>query len=60
MANTRIKFGVNLINNEGVISNFKHKAKLNFCHVYRVKHFNEQVENRYVDRLNIRGAPFGG
>ena len=31
-ANTKIKFGVNLINIQGVISNFTHKTKSNFCH----------------------------
>ena len=30
-ANTRINFGVNLINIEEVISNFMHKAKSNLC-----------------------------
>ena len=58
--NTRINFGVNLINIQRVISNFMHKAKLNFCHGYRVNRFEEQPENRYVARLNIRGVPFGG
>ena len=47
-ANTSIKFGVNLINNEGVISDFTHKATLNFCHAYS---FEECVENRYIDGL---------
>jgi len=58
-ANTSIKFGVNLINNEGVISDFTHKAKLNFCHAYRVNCFEEQAENWYVARLNVRGVRFG-
>jgi len=30
-ANTKINFGVNLINIEGGISDFMHKAKVNFC-----------------------------
>ena len=34
-ANTSIKFGANLINNEEVISDFMHKAKSNFCQAYR-------------------------
>ena len=59
-ANTRIDFWVNLINIEGVISNFTHKSKSNFCQAYRVNCFEEQAENRYVARLNIRGVPFGG
>ena len=59
-ANTSIEFGVNLINIEGVISGFTHKAKLNFCHAYRVSRFKEQAENLYVARLNIRGVSFGG
>ena len=59
-ANTSINFGVNLFNIPGVISDFTHKAKLNFCHAYRVNCFEEQAENWYVARLNIRGVPFGG
>ena len=35
-ANTSINFGVNLITIEGVISDFTHKVKANFCHAYRV------------------------
>ena len=57
-ANIITKFGVNLINNEGVISDFMHKEKSNFCHAYRVT--TEQAENRYVARLKIRGMPFDG
>ena len=34
-ANTSIDFWVNLINIEGVISDFTHKSKLNFCQAYR-------------------------
>ena len=52
--NTSIKFGANLINNEGVIR----IKQSNFCHAYRVNSFEEQAENRYVARLNIRGVPF--
>ena len=55
--NTSINFGANLITIEG---GFMHKAKANFCHAYRVNRFEEQSENRYVGRLNIRGVPFGG
>ena len=40
--NTSIKFGVNLINIQGVISNF---TKSNFCHTYRVNRFKEHAEN---------------
>ena len=47
-ANTSIDFGVNLINNEGVISTFTHKAKLNFYHAYRVNCFKQQSENWYT------------
>ena len=59
-ANTSIDFGVNLINTEGVISDFTHKLKSNFCQAYRVNRFEEQAENRYVARLSIRGVHFGG
>ena len=36
---TSINFGVNLVNIEEVVSNFTHKTKANFCHTYRVNHF---------------------
>ena len=49
-ANTSIDFWVNLINTriniEGVISNFTHNSKSNFCQAYRVNRFEEQAENR--------------
>ena len=38
-ANTSIDFWVNLINIEGVVSDFTHKLKSNFCQVYRVNCF---------------------
>jgi len=60
MANTSNKFGVNMINTQGVMSDFTHKTKSNFSKAYRVNCFQEQAENRYVARLNIRGVPFGG
>ena len=41
---------------QGVINDFTHKAKLNFCHAYRVNCFKEQAENQSVARLNIRGV----
>ena len=59
-ANNSIKFGVNLIEIQGIISNFMHKAKSNICHTYRVNRFKEQVENQYVVRINIRKVSFGG
>ena len=59
-ANTSVKFGVNLMNIQGVISNFTHKTKLNFCYAYRVNHFEKKAENRYVARLSIREVPFSG
>jgi len=58
--NSSIYFRVNLINIEGVISDFRHKSKANFCQAYRVNCFEDQAENQYVARLNIRGVPFGG
>ena len=57
--NTSINFGVNLINIEGVISDFMHKLKSNFCQAYRVNCFEEKAENQYIVGLNIRGVPFG-
>jgi len=58
-ANTCIDLGVNMFTIRGVISDFMHKTKLNFCQAYRVNCFEEQAENRYVARLNIRRVPFG-
>jgi len=57
--NTSIKLGINLINIWGVTSDFTHKTKFNFCQAYRVTCLEEQAENRYVVRLNIRGVLFG-
>jgi len=45
---------------KGVINDFTHKSKLNFCQAYRVNRFEEQAENWYVARLNIGRVPFGG
>jgi len=59
-SNTSIDFWVNLINIEGVISDFTHKSKSNFCQAYRLNRFEEQAENRYIARLSIRGVPFAG
>jgi len=47
-------------NIQGVIWDFTHKTKLNFCQADKVNCFEEQAENRYLARLNIRGVPFGG
>jgi len=59
-ANTRINLGANIIKIQGIISDFTHKAKLNFCHSYRVNFLKKQAEKWYVASLNIRGVPFGG
>ena len=59
-AKTSIDYWVNLINIEGVISDFTHKSKSNFCQAYRLNCFEEQAENRYIPRLSIRGVPFAG
>ena len=56
-ANTSIDLWVNLINIEGVVGDFMHKLKSNFCQAYRVNRFEEQAENWYVARSNIRGVP---
>jgi len=42
-ANTSIDFWINLINIEGVISDFIHQSKSNFCQAYRVNRFEEQA-----------------
>ena len=42
--NTSINFGVYLFNIQGVISDFMHKTKPDFCHAYRVNYFEEQAE----------------
>ena len=44
----RIKFGVNPIHILGVMKKYMHKAKLNFCHAYRLNRLEEQIENRYI------------
>jgi len=59
-ANTIINFRVNLISIKGVLCDFMHKSKWNFCQAYRINRFEEQAENQYVARLNIIGVPFGG
>ena len=56
--NASVKFRINLIKIQGVISNFAHKILLSCLH--RVNCFEEQAENWCVARLNIRGEPFGG
>ena len=58
---TSISFGINLINIKRVIhvSNFTCRAKSDFCHGYKINCFEEQAENWYEARLNIRGVPFG-
>ena len=50
----------NLICVQGVTSNFTHITKSTFCHVCRVSRSEEQAENQYVARLDIRGVLFGG
>ena len=45
MANTSINFGVNLLNIQGVISDFMDKTKANICHTYKKNCFEEQAEN---------------
>ena len=37
-----------------------YKVKSNFYQAYRVNYFEEQSENWYVAKLNIRGVPFDG
>jgi len=57
--NACINFGINLFKFQGVISDFMHKTKSNFCQAYRVNRFKEPAENRYVAELNIRRVPIG-
>ena len=58
--NTSIYFGVHLFCIQAVnVSDFTDKMKLIFCHAYTVNCFEEQAENWYVAKLNIRGVPFG-
>ena len=57
-ANTSINFGVNLFKIQGILSDFMHKGKSNFCHAYRLNCFKEQAKNKFVARLNIRAVPF--
>ena len=55
-ANTSIKFEAILINIQGVIS-VLHSS---FYQAYRVNRFEEQAENWFIAKLNIRGVPFSG
>jgi len=55
-ANLSITFGAHLIRMNALMC----KTKSNFCHTYRVNQLEEQIENRYVARFNIREVPFGG
>jgi len=55
-----MKFGVYLISILGVMNNFTHKMKSNFCQTCRVNYFKKQGENRYIARSYISGVPFGG
>ena len=48
----------NCSNTEGVISVFMYKAKLNFCHAYRVNCFKEKSDNWYAVKINIKGVAF--
>ena len=57
--NNSFKFGINPINIPGVTSDFTNFTKFNFCQAYRLNRFDEQAENRYVARLNIRGVTVG-
>ena len=54
MANTSMKFGTNLINIQGVTSDFTQKTKLNFCQAYRVNHFEGQAETLEECLLVVR------
>ena len=51
--NISIKCRVNLINIQGVISNFTYKTKSNFSHAYRVNCFKEQAENQCVAQRSV-------
>ena len=46
-----VSSSINLIIIQGLISDFTHKAKSNFCYAYRVSCFKELAENWYVARV---------
>ena len=52
------KFGLNMINSGGVISDYSRKITPIFCHTYRVNHLWEEAENRWVNRLTIEPQTF--
>ena len=56
-ANPSIKFGANLKNGSGFMTDYSRKRRLICCHAYRVNCFMEQVENCYVNGVTM---PFGG
>ena len=45
---------------QGVISDSTLKEKLNFYQAYRLNRFEQQAENQYVARLNVRAVLFLG
>ena len=59
-ANTSLNFWVNQFNIQGVINDSTHKEKLNFCQAYRLNRFEQQAENQYIARLNIRAVLLEG
>ena len=59
-ANTSLNFGMNQFKIQGVISDSTLKEKLNFYQAYRLNRFEQQAENQYVARLNVRAVLFLG
>ena len=46
-------FGWNMINSEGVISDYSRNISPICCHAYRINRLWEEAENQYVNRLTI-------
>ena len=53
-------FGRNPMNIQGVMTDYLRKIRSKVCHAYRVKSFEESVENCYVDGATIVGVPLCG
>jgi len=57
-ANTFIKFEINPINIQIVISNFTHKPKSNFCQAYKLNRLEEQAEKSVCSWVKVTPNKF--
>ena len=54
------RFGWNIINSQGVISDYSRKITPICCHAYRVNRLLEEAENQYLNTLTIELQTFCG